>query len=194
MDCIKCGKETSHYPFHVLQVLTLHVRDLKGDKRIQALGDFEDYAVCRDCAQTKLDTILNNRSALLRGLAPFAAAQILGIVLAAVTWNGEGVLRLLGLAMTVCGLLGLTGTWQRLMQKKRAFSALSPEDALHQAAWDVLLDNAPKKYDINDITYIPIDEHTLARKNGDLMLLYNLLPEIAVQAYNRIHGPEEAGE
>jgi len=109
-----------------------------------------------------------------------------------VTWNGEGALRLLGLAMTVCGLLGLTGTWQRLTKKKRTFSALSPEDALHQAAWDVLLDKAPKKYDINDITYIPVDAQILARKNGDLMLLYDLLPEIAVQAYNRIHGLEDS--
>ena len=194
MECINCGKETSAYPFHVLQVLTLHVRDLKGDKRIQALGDFEDYAVCRDCAQARLNVILNDRAALLRGLSPFAAALILGIVLAALTWNGEGALRLLGLAMTVCGLLGLLGTWQRLTKKKRTFSALSPEDALCQAAWDVLLDKAPKKYDINDITYIPIDERTLARKNGDLMLLYDLLPEIAVQAYNRIHGLENAGQ
>lgn len=193
MKCINCGKETSDHLFHVLQVLTLHVRDLEGDKRIQALGDFENYAVCRDCAQARLNTILNDRTALLRGLAPFAAALVPGIVLATVTWNGEGALRLLGLAMATCGLLGLLGTWQHLTKKKRTFSALSPKDALYQAAWDVLLDKAPKKYDINDITYIPVDTQALARKNGDLMLLYDLLPEIAVQAYNRIHGPEDSG-
>ena len=28
-------------------------------------------------------------------------------------------------------------------------------------------------------------------KNGDLMILYDLLPEIAVQAHKRIHGEEE---
>lgn len=192
MNCMNCGKETSDYSIHVLQVLTLHVRDLKGDKRIQALGDFEDYTVCQDCAQARLSAILNNRRSLLRGLAPFAAALVLGLVLAALTWHGEGALRLLGLAMAACGLLGTLGTWQRLTKKKREFTALSPEKALYQAAWDVFLEKAPKKLDINDITYIPVNEETLARKNGDLMLLYDLLPEIAVQAYRRIHGAEES--
>ena len=37
------------------------------------------------------------------------------------------------------------------------------------------------------LTYIPISEKTLRRKNGDLMILYHLLPEIAVEAWNRIH-------
>lgn len=47
---------------------------------------------------------------------------------------------------------------------------------------------APKKENENDLTYIPINEQTLRRKNGDLMILYDLLPEIAVQAWNRLHG------
>ena len=49
------------------------------------------------------------------------------------------------------------------------------------------IDGAPKKNDINDITYIPVNEETLARKNGDLMILYELLPEIAIEAHKRIH-------
>ena len=52
------------------------------------------------------------------------------------------------------------------------------------------MDAAPKKHDINDITYIPVDEETLARKNGDLMILYDLLPEIAIEAHKRIHAGE----
>ena len=134
---------------------------------------------------------MNIRPALLRGLAPFAAILALGALLAALTWNGEGALRMMGLAMVACGLLGSFGNWQRVTKKKRMYAAFSPEEALSQAAWDVFLDKAPKKYDINDITYIPIQEQTLSRKNGDLMILYDLLPEIAVQAYNRIHGLEE---
>ena len=54
-----------------------------------------------------------------------------------------------------------------------------------------MLDAAPKKNDINDISYIPVDEKTLARKNGDLMILYDLLPEIAIEAHKRIHGVSE---
>lgn len=188
MQCIHCHTETGDYPFHVLQVLTLHVRDLKGDKRIQALGDFEDFCVCGDCAKAHLEETLHNEKALRKAMLPFAAALVVGVLLAVLTWNGEGALRLLGLAMVVCGILGLIGSWQRMTKKRRAFAALSPEKALEQAAWDLFLQDAPKKYDINDITYIPVNEETLSRENGDLMILYDLLPEIAVQAHKWIHG------
>ena len=66
------------------------------------------------------------------------------------------------------------------------------EEALYRCAWECMVDGAPKKNDVNDITYIPVDEKTLARKNGDLMILYDLVPEIAVQAHKRIHGIEDA--
>ena len=56
------------------------------------------------------------------------------------------------------------------------------------SAWECLQEGAPKKQDVNDITYIPVDEKTLALKNGDLMVLYELLPEIALEAHRRIHG------
>ncbi len=49
------------------------------------------------------------------------------------------------------------------------------------------MDHAPKKYKNNDVTYIPITSRTLSMKNGDLMVMYKLLPEIAVKAYDLIH-------
>ena len=78
--------------------------------------------------------------------------------------------------------------------KKRELSVLSEEQALYRCAWECLVDAAPKKNDINDITYIPVDAETLARKNGDLMILYDLLPEIAIAAHKRIHGIETETE
>lgn len=67
------------------------------------------------------------------------------VVLAALTWNGKGALRMMGLAMVACGLLGSFGTWQRVTKRKRAYAAFSPEEALAQAAWDVFQDKAPQK-------------------------------------------------
>ena len=64
---------------------------------------------------------------------------------------------------------------------------MTREEGLRSCAWECMIQGAPKKNDVNDITYIPVDETTLARKNGDLMILYDLLPEIAVQAYEKIH-------
>ena len=36
--CIRCGRPADH-PVRALEVLTLHVRSLSGERRVQALGD-----------------------------------------------------------------------------------------------------------------------------------------------------------
>ena len=187
MNCIKCGSSREDYPFRVLQVQTLHVRDLPGEKRVQALGDFENHCVCRKCAEQKLGSILNNRSATVRASIPFFLAMIAGIILTAYFWSRNGAFRLLGLGLMACGILGSIGTLQSGEKKRSQFAPLPHGQALEQAAWDCFLEAAPKKHDVNDITYIPINQETLSRKNGDLMLLYDLLPEIAIQAHRKIH-------
>ena len=191
MNCIKCGSPDGAYPFHVLQVQTLHVRDLKGEKRVQAAGDFEDHCVCRKCAEQKLRDILHHQKNTALTLLPYLIALVVGIVIAAVFWKRNGAFRLLGLGMLVCGILGTIGTCQTALKKKQKYIPLPQDKALEEAAWECFLEAAPKKNDINDITYIPVNQETLARKNGDLMILYDLLPEIAVQAHRRIHEPQE---
>lgn len=190
MHCIKCGKETGDYPFHVLQVQTLHVRDLGGEKRVQALGGFEDYCVCAACAEEACRRQTENRSALGKAALPYALLLVGGIIVLALSLHGSGAIRLLGFGMLLCGILGLYSVLRSGFAKKRELLALGREKALHRCAWDCLTEHAPKKNDVNDITYIPVNEETLARKNGDLMILYDLLPEIAVEAHKRIHGAE----
>lgn len=191
MSCIKCGKEAQDYHFRVLQVQTLHVRDLNKEKRVQALGDFEEYDVCASCAEAKYQYYMNDSSAMLKSSLLYGCLMVVGLILTIAFRNGEGVFRLLGLAMTVGAGLGLYGTARAASAKKRELAALSRNTALYRCAWECLVDGAPKKHDINDITYIPVDEETLARKNGDLMILYELLPEIAIEAHKRIHGQAE---
>ena len=50
-----------------------------------------------------------------------------------------------------------------------------------------MLKTAPKKFNDNDITYIPIDEETLKLKPEELASKYNLLPAISKKVYNLIH-------
>lgn len=189
MNCCKCGKEHNDYHFRALQIQTLHVRDMTGEKRVQALGEFEEYDVCGDCARGKLETHTDTRNAMLRACLPFAVLALIGPVVAAVFW-ADNVIRIFGLAMLVCGVLGVYGGVWNVNAKKRELSVLTEEKALYRCAWECVLDAAPKKDGINDLTYIPVDAETLARKNGDLMILYDLLPEIAVEAHKRIHGQE----
>ena len=191
MKCIKCGREHTDYHFRVLQVQTLHVRDFGRTQRIQALGDFEEYDVCASCAEEKYAEALDAATAVRKTVTLWGIVMAAGLALAAAFWNGEGVLRLAGLGLLIGGGLCLLGNLKTATARKREFSALSKEEALYRSAWECLVDGAPKKNDINDITYIPVDETTLARKNGDLMILYDLVPEIAIQAHKRIHGIED---
>lgn len=191
MKCVKCGNEHNGYRFRVLQVQTLHVRDVNRSSRVQALGDFEEYTVCPGCAGEKYRKILDTSGIVRKNCLIYGGLMAIGIVLCLLFWHGEGVFRLLGLGLMIGGGLCLGGNIRNATAQKRELLSLEREEGLRRCAWECMLDGAPKKNDINDITYIPIDETTLSRKNGDLMILYDLLPEIAVEAHKRIHGQAE---
>lgn len=191
MKCIKCGKEHNDYHFRVLQVQTFHVRDFGKNSKVQALGDFEEYSVCASCAEEKYAATVNVEAAVKKLALIWGAVIVLGLIVTLASWNGEGVLRLAGLGALIGGVLILLGKLQSATRAQRELLALDREEGLYNCAWACLVDGAPKKNDINDITYIPVDEKTLARKNGDLMILYDLLPQIAIQAHKRLHGIEE---
>ena len=141
-----------------LEVRTLHVRGLSGESRVQALGDEMSSAVCDCCAREQLALALDPVRAAKKQLVSFGAVFAAGLLIVAAAF-----LFLKGKKLFV--LLGLAAL---------ACGVLGIEDALHKAR---------KKR--NDIRNMP---ETLRRKNGDLMILYHLLPEIAVQAWNRLHG------
>lgn len=189
MNCIKCGSQSDDYSFRVLQVQTLHVRDLGGEKRVQALGDFEEYTVCARCAEEKYNAHSNPARTMLKSVLPFVLLAVAGLAVILLFLH-QGAIRLLGIGMFLCGILGAFSNAKTAGKRRQELSAMTREEGLRSCAWECLVESAPKKNDVNDITYIPVDETTLARKNGDLMILYDLLPEIAVQAYEKIHAEE----
>lgn len=191
--CIRCGG-VSAYPIRALEVRTLHVRSMGGERRVQALGDEKESAVCEKCAKAQLDLSLDPGKAAKPQLVTFGAVIAAGIVIEAVTFlflKGHQIGVLLGIAALICGGLGIYEALRKAKEKAASLRGLPEAEALEEAAWDVYLAEAPKKEGQNDLTYIPINEKTLARKNGDLMILYHLLPEIAVEAWKRIHGEKE---
>ena len=192
--CIRCGRPAA-YPVRALEVRTLHVRSLTGERRVQALGDEKCSGVCELCAQSQLTLSLDPVRAAKPQLIPFGIVFAAGILIIAVTLlfvkESRQVFVLLGIAALICGILGLYDALRKAKEKRDALAALPEAEALTEAAWDVYIVESPKKEDVNDLTYIPVNEETLRRKNGDLMILYHLLPEIAVEAWNRIHKGEE---
>ena len=192
--CVRCGGEAV-YPVKALEVRTLHVRSIGGEKRVQALGDEKTGSVCEACAREQLALSLDPIRASRPQLAAFGAVIAAGILIGAAALlfvkESRQVFLLLGIAALVCGTLGVYEALRKAKEKAAALRALPESEALEESAWDVYIAEAPRKEDVNDLTYIPVNEKTLRRKNGDLMVLYKLLPEIAVEAWKRLHTEEE---
>ena len=191
--CIRCGNQAS-LPIRALEVRTLHVRGASGERRVQALGEEKESGVCDRCAKEQLNLSLDPVRAEKSRLIRFGAVFAVGLLIEAVTFlflkDNRQVFLLLGVAALVCGVLGIYDVLKKAKEKSASLRALPETEALEEAAWDVFVSEAPKKEDVNDLTYIPVNEKTRSRKNGDLMILYHLLPEIAVEAWKRLH-PEK---
>ena len=193
--CIRCGGPAA-YPIRAIEVRTLPVRGLGGERKVQALGDEKESCVCERCAREQLNLSLDPVRAVKPQLVRFGAVFAAGLLIEAVTFlflkDNRQVFLLLGIAALICGVLGIYDVLKKAKEKSASLRALPEAEALEEAAWDVFVAAAPKKEDVNDLTYIPVNEKTLQRKNGDLMILYHLLPEIAVQAHKILHENEQS--
>ena len=188
--CIRCGSPAA-YPIQALEVRTLPIRGLSGERKVQALGDEKQGSVCERCAREQLnlslDPVRAAKPRLIRFGAVFAAGLLIGAVALLFLKDNRQVFLLLGIAALACGVLGIYDVLKKAKEKSDSLHVLPDTEALEEAAWDVFVAEAPKKEDINDLTYIPVNAKTRSRKNGDLMILYHLLPEIAVEAWKRLH-------
>ena len=188
--CIRCGGPAA-YPIRAIEVRTLPVRGLGGERKVQALGDEKESCVCERCAREQLNLSLDPVRAVKPQLVRFGAVFAAGLLIEAVTFlflkDNRQVFLLLGIAALICGVLGIYDVLKKAKEKSASLRALPEAEALEEAAWDVFVAAAPKKEDVNDLTYIPVNEKTRSRKNGDLMILYHLLPEIAVEAWKHLH-------
>ena len=78
--CIRCGRQAEH-PVRALEVRTLHVRSIGGERRVQALGDEKESAVCENCAREQLDLSADSFRAAKPQLAAFGAVFAAGLVI-----------------------------------------------------------------------------------------------------------------
>lgn len=188
--CVSCGR-LPEYSFRVLEVQTLPLREMDGERKIQALGAIREAAVCKDCARRRLQEKMDIAGTAGKGLLLYGGILLAGLLAAVLCRESFPPAGLTGLAAVVCGALGIYQTLGNALRHKKEAESLPEAEALRDAAWEVFLSSAPRKYADSDLTYIPITPETLSMKNGDLMIVYDLLPELAVKAYDLMHQDQD---
>lgn len=152
--CLDCGCETAS-SIHVLEVKTLHVRDIDRAKRVQALGKFQDYYVCDSCAKAREEKErlpLSAASKRLTGFGLVGAAGIVLLICSICFLHADRVFVMLSLAAIVCSILGIIQSIREANERSRELSAMTEKQALFSGAFSVLCDYAPKKSEDADLT------------------------------------------
>ena len=188
MKCLCCEKSPAEYSFRCLEVHTLHVRDFDGERLIQSLGEKRVFSVCAACVSSEMRAVLFPAVRILKGSAGFSVLLLAGLVMSlTLNLNAEmmGAVRMLGPLAVLTGISGIIGKGREILRQRKILAGLSENDALRFSAWECVLNNAPKKYNDNDLTYIPIDD-ALSLTPEELSAKYELLPPIACKAYEVI--------
>ena len=185
MNCSNCQKEAD-FRYRVLEVQTLNVRSLKGHNRVQALGKFQDYGICRSCAERKLRETLEFSGEKRKHCIFSIIIIILGILII-LNKGSEDIVGFTGIFFIMGGILIEYGTVSEWLKLRKELNALTPEKRIERAAWMELLDVAPKKSIDSDISYIPVREETVKMKKGDFMVMYDLIPEIVEKAWSLVN-------
>ena len=172
-----------------LEVHTLHIRDFTGERLIQSLGNFRDFEISEACVESEARALLYPAKRIFVKSLPFVALIVVGLVLALTlsTMTDIPTIKALGFIAMFVGLSGIISTVRKNLEVRKKFQAMNRAEREKFSLWQCVLRTAPKKYNDNDLTYIPIDDAAFMLSAKDLADKYNLLPAISQKAFNLIH-------
>lgn len=174
--CQKCHAAEVE-PRLLLEIQTLHIRDLNGERRVQAVGNFVEANVCRDCAQQYLTG--EGRPAGGMGRTVLISVLLMAVGAAVLSFTKERPFQFFGFAALFCAaalLWSKIGAWRRRVAED---TNRTDEERLERAAWSLLVSCLPKKAEDSDLTYIPVTADLPGSSVEELVKVYDLLPAIA---------------
>ena len=185
---LSCNDSQPEYTFRVLEVHTLHIRDFGGERLVQALGEEKVFSVCAACVSSEMRAALYPAGRILRKCLGFVVLFLtgLGLTLTVSLRDVMLALRVIGPLAAFVGVSGAIGKVREILGQRRLLAGMSEPDGRKFSAWQCLLNNAPKKYNDNDITYIPIDD-VRSFTPEELAVQYGLLSPISRKVYEVIH-------
>lgn len=190
MPCLSCKKSPAEYSFRVLEIHTLHVRDFDGERLIQSLGEERVFSVCSACVSSEMRAVLFPAVRILKSSAGFGVLVFAGLVMSlTLSLNADmmGAIRIIGPLAVLTGISGIFGKVKEILRQRKILAGLSDDDAMRFSAWECAVKNAPKKYNENDITYIPVNDDTAGLSVKELAEKYVLIPAIAKQAHLKLN-------
>lgn len=193
MSCLECKSDSPDaIRFRLLEVHTLHIRDFDGEKIIQALGEFQNYEICTACALEGARVFLYPAKLILRKCSAFMILILAGIILSLMLTVNDSFMKEI-FAVKVIGplavIVGLSGTFanvREILRVRESVSKMNHDEAINFSAYNLVIKNAPKKYNDNDITYIPVSKETQRMSPSELAEKYYLLSAIALKAHKLI--------
>ena len=195
MSCLECKSDSpGAINFRLLEVHTLHIRDFNGEKIIQALGDFQNYGICTACALEGVRAFLYPAKLILRKCFAFFMLILAGIILTLLLtvndsfMKGIFAVKAIGPLAVIVGLSGIIANVREILRVRESVSKMNHDEAINFSAYNLVIKNAPKKYNDNDITYIPVSKETKSMSPSQLAEKYNLLSAIAVKAHELLQG------
>ncbi len=169
------------------EVLTMHVRAISGEHRVQALGEVIQASVCQACLADyiarKTDEKRMKRQLLVRhGLISLTGAGLL--LLTQVPAIGRATL-LPGVFVLGFGLIGYFKALKDGRERLKRLAAMDEAGKQQTLLPAFIRHQLPGKAGENDLSYIPLTDSLAGLDLPALMSRYGLLKDIAQQLKDR---------
>ncbi len=189
--CRGCGRD-AQIVIRLQEVLTLRIRALDGERRVQALGAVLDEGLCHGCLDAYIGRLAKPGEQIGKAVLLFGGIALSGLALLIVPpllMNLD--LSLPGAAAVLMGAAGLYVRLREIRGRRETVKGTDAEENRGRYAFEYLAGLLPKKEGENDLSYVPLDGRTAALNPGALAAAYGLLPQIAQQLAEKLRGGEE---
>ena len=185
-ECKGCaGKADIVLPLQ--EVLTLLVRGLDGEKRVQALGQEMDAGLCHACLDQYIGRLAEPKEEIRKAAMMFGGIALAGLAMFFIPASSLGFdFRFPGAGAFAIGALGFIRRYQAIQERKKAIVCAGTEENREAYTLECLHKLLPKKEGENDLSYVPLRDREAAMNIGTLAAAYGLLPGIAQQLSLRL--------
>ena len=197
-ECKGCaGKADIVLPLQ--EVLTLRVRGMDGEKRVQALGQEMEAGLCHACLDQYIGRLAEPKEEIRKAAMMFGGIGLAGLAMFFIPASSLGFdFRFPGAGAFAIGALGFIRRYQAIQERKKAIVCAGTEENREAYTLECFHKLLPKKEGENDLSYVPLRDREAAMNIGTLAAAYGLLPGIAQQLSLRLRprdveiGMEEA--